>query len=236
MRLFRDHPGQISQLRTIVAAFVPGQDLSPCPLSGTVRNAYSMSHLTGRRGLRPPPYGDVSETGKELRGVRIVTATACDGEAMITIGALPASGATTVASAAGSSNMVSACWRPQRMPSTSYGSETGSEPNAPCHFTTLHRGGPVPRQKFVQPVDDEIVDAGEHIAGEIISPPWPELQNRLLLYAARPMPRRSFEVCRPNFPTSLAGANRSCAAPISVPRGSIAPCSDWPLRVNESGG
>jgi hypothetical protein len=30
-------------------------------------------------------------------------------------------------------------------------------------------------------VDNEIVDAGEHIAGEIISPPWPELQNRLLL-------------------------------------------------------
>ena len=39
--------------------------------------------------------------------------------------------------------------------------------------------------------------------------------------AARPMPRRSFEVCRPNSQTSLAGANRSCAAPISVPRGSI---------------
>jgi hypothetical protein len=39
--------------------------------------------------------------------------------------------------------------------------------------------------------------------------------------APRPMPTRSFEVCRPNSPTSLAGANRSCAAPISVPRGSI---------------
>jgi len=33
MRRFRDHEGQISQLRAIVAAFVPGQELSPfrCP-------------------------------------------------------------------------------------------------------------------------------------------------------------------------------------------------------------
>ena len=32
--------------------------------------------------------------------------------------------------------------------------------------------------------------------------------------AARLMPTRSFAVCRPNSPTSLAGVNRSCAAPI----------------------
>jgi hypothetical protein len=39
--------------------------------------------------------------------------------------------------------------------------------------------------------------------------------------AARPMPRRSFEVSRPSSPTSLAGANQTCAAPTSVLRGSI---------------
>ena len=38
--------------------------------------------------------------------------------------------------------------------------------------------------------------------------------------AARPMPTRSFGRSRPSSPTSLAGASRSCAAPISVPRGS----------------
>jgi hypothetical protein len=39
--------------------------------------------------------------------------------------------------------------------------------------------------------------------------------------AVRPMPTRSFEVCRPNSPTNLAGANRSCGALILVLRGSI---------------
>jgi hypothetical protein len=39
--------------------------------------------------------------------------------------------------------------------------------------------------------------------------------------AARLMPTRSFEVSRPNSPTSSAGVNRSCAAPILVPRASI---------------
>jgi hypothetical protein len=39
--------------------------------------------------------------------------------------------------------------------------------------------------------------------------------------AAPPMSTRSFEVSKPSSPTSLAGANRSCAAPFSVPRGSI---------------
>ena len=48
--------------------------------------------------------------------------------------------------------------------------------------------------------------------------------------AARPMPTRSFEVSRPSSPTSLAGANRSCAAPFSVPRGSITAPRSAPSR------
>ena len=52
-------------------------------------------------------------------------------------------------------------------------------------------------------------------------PPAGAMRLRWPPNAARPMPRRSFEVSRPSSPTSLAGANQSCAAPISVLRGSI---------------